>query len=192
MSMNTFLYLQKTMLSFLGEEPKRGILKHPKRCVRRCFSESHTTALMWNNSEVIDSISEVSEEEEGGSSKGQTAAEVGGKKVSFNEVVKRQVFKASASILAQKNKSMKKAEQKARKEAKRTRSMGSIEGMRRASEGDAATLSADGFKISSSFETSLKAEVKVSSNEQLSIEDKTLVHMGASCPNIHIANAPLP
>ena len=151
-----------------GEEPKRGILKHPKRCVRRCFSESHTTALMWNNSEVIDSISEVSEEEEGGpSSKGQTAtAEVGGKKVSFNEVVKRQVFKANASILAQKNKSMKKAEQKARKEAKRTRSMGSIEGMRRASEGDAATLSADGFKISSSFETSLKAEVKVGTKDK--------------------------
>ena len=155
---------------FSGEEPKRGILKHPKRCVRRCFSESHTTALMWNNSEVIDSISEVSEEEEGGpSSKGHTAtAEVGGKKVSFNEVVKRQVFKANASILAQKNKSMKKAEQKARKEAKRTRSMGSIEGMRRASEGDAATLSADGFKISSSFETSLKAEVKVG------MKDKTI------------------
>merc|ERR1719367_1797857 len=52
---------------------------------------------------------------------------------------------------------MKKAEQKARREAKRTRSMGSIDGWaaRRASEGDAALLTADGFKISSSFESNL-------------------------------------
>merc|ERR1719245_2963564 len=54
-------------------------------------------------------------------------------------------------------KNMKKAEQKARREAKRTRSMGSIDGWaaRRASEGDAALLTADGFKISSSFESNL-------------------------------------
>ena len=42
--------------------PTRGILKYPgKRCVRRCFSESHTANMLmqeaWNNSGVIDAIS---------------------------------------------------------------------------------------------------------------------------------------
>ena len=115
---------------------------------------------MWNNSALIDAISEISEEDEHEDHETSPHPH-NGKKVSFNEVVKRQVFKQGASILGQKNKSMKKAEQKARKEAKRTRSLGSIEGMRRASEGDAALLEADGFKISSSFESCLKTDKKV-------------------------------
>jgi len=140
--------------------PKRGILKHPKRCVRRCFSESHA-ATIWNNSALIEAISEISEEDEETS---HATSHSHSKKVSFNEVVKRQVFKSGASILGQKNKGVKKAEQKARKEAKRTRSLGSIEGMRRASEGDAAFLEADGFKISSSFESCLKTDKKLISS----------------------------
>merc|ERR1712029_132101 len=43
-------------------------------------------------------------------------------------------------------------------------SLGSIEGMRRASEGDAAFLEADGFKISSSFESCLKTDKKLISS----------------------------
>merc|ERR1711963_205083 len=116
--------------------PSRGILKYPgKRCVRRCFSESHTANMQmqeaWNNSGVIDAISEsISEEDEekrsqdGSASSGSTTT----KTVRFDAVVKRQVFRQNASILGQKTKNMKKAEQKARREAKRTRSMGSIDG----------------------------------------------------------------
>merc|ERR1711974_70898 len=83
-----------------------------------------------------------------------------------NAVVKRQVFRQNASILGQKTKNMGKAEQKARREAKRTRSMGSIDGWeaRRASEGDAALLTADGFKISSSFESNLTKPPPPASN----------------------------
>ena len=117
----------------------RGILKH--RCVRRCFSESQAESLRWSNdaNSNCDSVPEEDEEESGCK-----------KTVRFNEVVKRQVFRQNASILGQKNKNLKKAEQKLRK-AKRMNDK--LE--RRASEGDAiGMMAADGFKISASFESS--------------------------------------
>ena len=66
------------------------------------------------------------------------------KSVRFNEVVQRQVYRQNASILGQKIKNMKKAEQKRRK----------AEQKRRASEGDLPENgnSVDGFKkISASY-----------------------------------------
>ena len=64
---------------------------------------------------LSESISEEDEEkrsQDGSASSGSTTT----KTVRFDAVVKRQVFRQNASILGQKTKNMKKAEQKARRE----------------------------------------------------------------------------
>ena len=130
----------------------RGILK---RCVRRCFSESHATAshenadeISWSNFDCSDPIPEsplssASSEDSRVVDDGTTHK----KSVRFNEVVQRQIFRSNSSILGQKYKNMKKNEQKMRKRGAR----GNIAAERRASEGDAASLLDAGFKLSSSF-----------------------------------------
>lgn len=130
----------------------RGILK---RCVRRCFSESHATSqenaddISWSNFDCSDTIPESLSS---ASSEDSRAADDGAthkKSVRFNEVVQRQIFRSNSSILGQKYKNMKKNEQKMRKRAR-----GNMATERRASKGDAASLLDAGFKLSSSFENS--------------------------------------
>ena len=96
----------------------RGILKRGARC----FSESqadYLSSIMTPMSSMDSTITEESIEE----SKSSVESK---KSVRFNEVVQRQVYRQNSSILGQKMKNMKKAEQKRRK----------AEQKRRASEGD--------------------------------------------------------
>ena len=79
----------------------------------------YTDFLSWKIDYTISLLSEsISEEDEekrsqdGSASSGSTTT----KTVRFDAVVKRQVFRQNASILGQKTKNMKKAEQKARRE----------------------------------------------------------------------------
>jgi len=122
----------------------RGILKRA-----RCLSESQAEYLSLVTS-VIDSGSSTSStiigediaDQNAGKSNASSADSK--KSVRFNEVVQRQVYRQNASILGQKIKNMKKAEQKRRK----------AEQKRRASEGDLPEngSSVDGFKkISASY-----------------------------------------
>merc|ERR1712043_28968 len=134
-------------------QPK-GILK---RCVRRCFSESHATSqasinnLDWSNS-ILDVISSPASDSPPSSEENGVIDDFAAQKksVRFNEVVQRQIFRSNSSILKQKRKSEKRTEQRLKKR-------GSTVNMkeRRASEGDAESLLDAGFKLSSSFEKSI-------------------------------------
>lgn len=136
----------------------RGILK---RCVRRCFSESHATSQMsadnlaWSNA-IFDAISGPAPEDSSSSSSTEDNritedVTVHKKSVRFNEVVQRQIFRSNSSILKQKRKSEKRNEQRLRKRGGR----GNMAVERRVSEGDAEGLLDAGFKLSSSFEKSI-------------------------------------
>ena len=136
----------------------RGILK---RCVRRCFSESHATSqtssdnLAWSNA-IFDAINSNAE-----SSSSSTSSEDSNrmiedvtahkKSVRFNEIVQRQIFRSNSSILKQKRKNEKRLEHKLKKRGERC----NVAVERRASEGDAESLLDAGFKLSSSFEKSI-------------------------------------
>jgi hypothetical protein len=150
----------------------RGILK---RCVRRCFSESHATSqasadnLAWSNS-IFDAISTTVS----GSPSSSTNSEDNRmpedsislkKSVRFNEVVQRQIFRSNSSIMKQKRKNEKRNEQKLRKRGGRANM--AVE--RRASEGDAECFLDAGFKLSSSFEKSISEPSGYSSSENGSV-----------------------
>ena len=141
-----------------GYYQPRGILK---RCVRRCFSESHATSqansdnLAWSNA-IFDAITAPMAE----SSSSSTSSEDGRmnddvtahkKSVRFNEVVQRQIFRSNSSILKQKKKNEKRQEHKLKKRGEKV----NLAAERRASEGDAESLLDAGFKLSSSFEKSI-------------------------------------
>ena len=141
-----------------GYYQPRGILK---RCVRRCFSESHATSqansdnLAWSNaifeaitSPMADSSSSSASSEDGRMNDDVTAQK---KSVRFNEVVQRQIFRSNSSILKQKKKNEKRQEHKLKKRVEKT----NLGTERRASEGDAESFLDAGFKLSSSFEKSL-------------------------------------
>merc|ERR1712018_68509 len=141
-----------------GYYQPRGILK---RCVRRCFSESHATSqansdnLAWSNaifdaitSPMADSSSSSTSSEDGRMNDDVTAQK---KSVRFNEVVQRQIFRSNSSILKQKKKNEKRQEHKLKKRVEKT----NLATERRASEGDAESFLDAGFKLSSSFEKSL-------------------------------------
>ena len=148
-------------------QPK-GILK---RCVRRCFSESHATSqasinnLDWSNS-ILDVISSPASDSPSSSEENGVIDDFAAQKksVRFNEVVQRQIFRSNSSILKQKRKSEKRTEQRLKKR-------GSTVNMkeRRASEGDAESLLDAGFKLSSSFEKSIMETNGYSSSENGSV-----------------------
>merc|ERR1711902_381027 len=121
-----------------GYYQPRGILK---RCVRRCFSESHATSqansdnLAWSNaifdaitSPMAESSSSSSSSEDGRLNDDVTAQK---KSVRFNEVVQRQIFRSNSSILNEKRQ-----EHKLKKRGEKT----NLAGERRASEGDAESF----------------------------------------------------
>ena len=136
----------------------RGILK---RCVRRCFSESHATSqaandnMAWTNS-ILEAISDqISDSNSSAASSEQSRimedVPANKKSVRFNEIVQRQIFRSNSSIMKQKRKNEKKDAKKLKK--RNGRENLSVE--RRASEGDAESLLDAGFKLSSSFEKSI-------------------------------------
>merc|ERR1712088_1114526 len=136
----------------------RGILK---RCVRRCFSESHATSqatndnIAWTNS-ILEAISDQLSDSNSSAASSEDSriledVPANKKSVRFNEVVQRQIFRSNSSIMKQKRKNEKKDAKKLRK--RNGRENLSVE--RRASEGDAESLLDAGFKLSSSFEKSI-------------------------------------
>ena len=136
----------------------RGILK---RCVRRCFSESHATSqatndnIAWTNS-ILEAISDQISDSNSSAASSEDSriledVPANKKSVRFNEVVQRQIFRSNSSIMKQKRKNEKKDAKKLRK--RNGRENLSVE--RRASEGDAESLLDAGFKLSSSFEKSI-------------------------------------
>ena len=96
----------------------RGILKRP-----RCLSDSGPELMRMMSSPAVSTSSTILEEDDS-----EISCEIMGshekRSVRFNEVVQRQVYRTNSSILGQKHKNQKRAEQKRRKAA------------RRASEGD--------------------------------------------------------
>merc|ERR1711988_144973 len=145
----------------------RGILKRA-----RCLSESQAEYLSLVSSSVIDSGSSMSSttiieediaDQNAGKSTAASSAE-SKKSVRFNEVVQRQVYRQNSSILGQKIKNMKKAEQKRRK----------AEQKRRASEGDLPDGNGsmdNGFEFSDSDHITNDSGL-ASSVDESSLEDK--------------------
>jgi len=131
-SPSRFLVIPSDFCKSMKDCNLRGILRRP-----RCSSESATGLLRMMSSpsgcsSIASSDTIIEEEDEnelknGGDSMGSK------KSVRFNEVVLRQVYRSNSSILGQKHKNQKKAEQKRRKAA------------RRASEGDVPSPSSGGL-----------------------------------------------
>lgn len=122
-SPSRFLVIPSDFCKSMKDCNLRGILRRP-----RCSSESATGLLRMMSSpstcSSANSSGTIMEEDEN-SLKSDGGDSMGSKKsVRFNEVVLRQVYRSNSSILGQKHKNQKKAEQKRRKAA------------RRASEGD--------------------------------------------------------
>ena len=113
-----FLVIPANLSSTAETTNVKGILKRGARCLSESQAE-YLSSIMTSMS--MDST--ITEESEAESSKSSVESK---KSVRFNEVVQRQVYRQNSSILGQKMKNMKKAEQKRRK----------AEQKRRASEGD--------------------------------------------------------
>ena len=112
-----FLVIPANLSSTAETSNVKGILKRGARCLSESQAE-YLSSIMTSMS-MDSTITEESEAE----SKSSVESK---KSVRFNEVVQRQVYRQNSSILGQKMKNMKKAEQKRRK----------AEQKRRASEGD--------------------------------------------------------
>jgi len=138
----------------------RGILKRP-----RCFSDSGVPDFLRMMSSPAEACIT---EEETGSEKPETGS-CKTKSVRFNEVVQRQVYRSNSSILGQKLKNLKKAEQKRRKAA------------RRASEGDLPSTP-------SSFNEDSEAEHTNDSGVASSMDDETAKVSGSKFPEPEVAN----